>query len=88
MTHLIRHKIGSWRLDDLINGTNGKEFQRLLESIGRKVKYTEGKRTELHNNISKERFEEFLRLIEEIAEKVGIASAYAHLSYVSRYHIK
>lgn len=83
MTHLIRHKIGSWRLDDLINDTNGNEFQRLLESIAGKVKYLEGRRKELHNNISKEEFEEFLHLIEEIAEKVGIASAYAHLSYVA-----
>jgi oligoendopeptidase F len=83
MTHLIRHKIGSWRLDDLISDTNGNEFQRLLESIAGKVKYLEGRRKELHNNISKEEFEEFLHLIEEIAEKVGIASAYAHLSYVA-----
>jgi oligoendopeptidase F len=83
MTELVRHKIGSWRLNDLINGMNGNEFQRLLELIAGKVKYLEGRRKELHNNISKEKFEELLRLIEEIAEKISIASAYSHLSYAA-----
>ena len=56
MTELVRHKIGSWRLNDLINGTNGNEFQRLLESISGRAKYLEGRRKELHNNISKEKW--------------------------------
>jgi oligoendopeptidase F len=83
MTLLSMPKIGSWRLDDLVKDPTAKEFQEFLESIANKVEQLERKRGELDNGVSLVEFENFLRSIEEISEKVNIASGYAHLSYAA-----
>jgi oligoendopeptidase F len=83
MTLLSMPKIGSWRLDDLVKDPAAEEFQEFLESIVNKVEQLERKRGELDNRISSVEFENFLHSIEEISEKVNIASAYAHLSYAA-----
>src|ERR671937_3143366 len=76
-------ELGSWKLDDLVKDPTEKEFQDFLESITTKVGQLEMKRGELNNSISAVEFENFLHSIEEISEKVSIASGYAHLSYVA-----
>ena len=76
-------KIGSWKLDDLVKDPTEKEFQDFLESITTKVAQLEGRRGELSNSISEVEFENFVHSIEEISEKVSMASGYAHLSYVA-----
>ncbi|MFY9797011.1 MAG: M3 family oligoendopeptidase [Candidatus Nitrosopolaris sp.] len=76
-------KIGSWKLDDLVKDPTDKEFQEFLESIATKVTQLERRRGDLHNSVSAVEFENFLHSIEEISEKVNIASGYAHLSYAA-----
>lgn len=83
MTLLSMPKIGSWRLDDLVKDPTEKEFQEFLESIVNKVEELERKRAGLDNSISLVEFENFLHTIEEISEKVNIASGYAHLNYAA-----
>jgi oligoendopeptidase F len=83
MTLLLVPKIGSWKLDDLVKDPTDKEFQEFLESIATKVTQLERRRGDLHNSVSAVEFENFLHSIEEISEKVNIASGYAHLSYAA-----
>ena len=83
MTLLLVPKIGSWKLDDLVKDPTEKEFQEFLESIATKVTELERRRGDLHNSVSTVEFEYFLHSIEEISEKVNIASGYAHLSYAA-----
>ena len=83
MALLSLPKIGSWKLDDLVKDPTEKEFQDFLESITTKVGQLESRRGELTNSISAEEFKYFLHSIEEISEKVSIASGYAHLSYAA-----
>lgn len=83
MALLSLPKIGSWKLDDLVKDPTEKEFQDFLESITTKVAQLEGRRGELSNSISEVEFENFVHSIEEISEKVSMASGYAHLSYVA-----
>ena len=83
MTLLVVPKIGSWKLDDLVKDPTEKEFQEFLESIATKVTELERRRGDLHNSVSTAEFEYFLHSIEEVSEKVNIASGYAHLSYAA-----
>src|SRR5215467_2724746 len=83
MTLLSMPKIGSWKLDDLVKDPTEKEFQEFLESILNKVEQLERKREALDNHISIVEFENSLHSIEEISEKVNIASGYAHLNYAA-----
>lgn len=83
MALLSLPKIGSWKLDDLVKDPTEKEFQDFLESITTKVAQLERRRGELSNSISEVEFENFVHSIEEISEKVSMASGYAHLSYVA-----
>jgi oligoendopeptidase F len=83
MALLSMPKIGSWKLDDLVKDPTEKEFQDFLESITTKVEQLERRRGELNNGISAVEFKNFLHSIEEISEKVSIASGYAHLSYAA-----
>jgi oligoendopeptidase F len=76
-------KLGTWKLDDLIKDPTGNEFQEYLESIATKVTQLESKRKDLQDNISTVEFENFLHSIEDISEKVNIASGYAHLIYAA-----
>ena len=76
-------KLGTWKLDDLIKDPTGNEFQEYLESIATKVTQLESKRKDLQDNISTVEFENFLHSIEDISEKVNIASGYAHLNYAA-----
>ncbi|MGC2570416.1 MAG: M3 family oligoendopeptidase [Candidatus Nitrosopolaris sp.] len=76
-------KIGSWKLDDLVKDPTEKEFQEFLESILNKVEQLERKRETLDNRVSIVEFENSLHSIEEISEKVNIASGYAHLNYAA-----
>ena len=83
MALLSMPKIGSWKLDDLVKDPTEKEFQDFLESITTKVGRLETRKAELNNGISAVEFENFLHSIEEISERVSIASGYAHLSYAA-----
>ena len=83
MTLLSMPKIGSWKLDDLVKDPTEKEFQEFLESILTRVAQLERRRGDLRNSVSNAEFENFLHSIEEISEKVSIASGYAHLSYAA-----
>ncbi|MGC1929587.1 MAG: oligoendopeptidase F, partial [Candidatus Nitrosopolaris sp.] len=76
-------KIGSWKLDDLVKDPTEKEFQEFLESIATNVEQLERRRGDLRHSVSTAEFENFLHSIEEISEKVSIASGYAHLSYAA-----
>src|SRR5712691_6993630 len=76
-------KLGTWKLDGLIKDPTGNEFQEFLESIATKVTQLEKKRKDLQDKISTVEFENFLHSIEDISEKVNIASGYAHLIYAA-----
>jgi oligoendopeptidase F len=74
-------KLGTWKLNDLIKDPTRSKLQEFLESIAMQVTQLESRRKDLHDKISTVEFENFLHSIEEISEKVNIASGYAHLTY-------
>lgn len=74
-------KVGSWKLTDLVKDPSSDEFQQFLNSIEVGVKALEEKRRELNANISTPDFESLLHHIEDVYEKVSIATGYAHLRY-------
>jgi oligoendopeptidase F len=83
VTLLFVPKLGTWKLNDLIKDPIGSKLQEFLESIAMQVTQLESRRKDLHDKISTVEFENFLHSIEEISEKVNIASGYAHLNYAA-----
>ncbi len=81
MTLFIKPKIGSWKLTDLIEDPNKSEFQEFLQSLEARIKQLEDRRKDLNPKISATDFEKLLQLIEDISEKVNVASGYANLRY-------
>src|SRR5919112_746354 len=81
MTLFTKPKIGSWNLTDLIEDPNKSQFQEFLQYLEESVKQLELKRNDLSPKISATDFENLLELIEDISEKVNIASGYASLRY-------
>jgi oligoendopeptidase F len=81
MTLFIKPKIGSWKLTDLVEDPNKRQFQEFLQSLEERIKQLEDKRKDLNPKISATDFENFIHLIEDISEKVNIANGYAHLRY-------
>jgi len=74
-------KVGSWDLTDLVKDPSSDEFKRFLDLIEMEVRQIEERRKELRSDISVGKFEEIIRLIENLSEKVNIAIGYAHLRY-------
>jgi oligoendopeptidase F len=81
MTILIKPKLGSWKLTDLVEDPNKSEFDKFLQSLESRVKQLEAKRKDLNPKISATDFENLIHLIEDISEKISVASGYAHLRY-------
>ncbi|MEW5840455.1 MAG: M3 family oligoendopeptidase [Thermoproteota archaeon] len=76
-------KVGQWDLSGLVRDPAGDDFKVFLDSIEAKVRAFESKRPSLRPDISAAEFEQMIHELEEIYEKVGIASGYAHLRYYS-----
>jgi oligoendopeptidase F len=74
-------RVSSWDLTDLVKDPSSAEFKQFLNSIEAKVREFELKHGNLSPEISPSDFEQNLHLLEEINEKVNIASGYAHLRY-------
>ncbi|MGI0005268.1 MAG: M3 family oligoendopeptidase [Nitrososphaera sp.] len=74
-------KVGSWDLAGLVRDPAGDDFKQFLNSIEGKVRDFESKRPSLRPDIPAAEFEGFIHAIEEIYEKVSVASGYAHLRY-------
>jgi oligoendopeptidase F len=74
-------KVGKWVLTDLVRDPKGDEFSRFLRSIEEKVAIFESSRPRLRADISAAEFDSMLKQIEDIVDKVSIASGYAHLRY-------
>ena len=74
-------KVGSWDLAGLVRDPAGDDFKQFLNSIEGKVRDFESKRSSLRPDIPAAEFEGFIHAIEEIYEKVSVASGYAHLRY-------
>lgn len=74
-------KVGQWDIKDLVKDPSSKEFSQFLGSIEEQVVQFEGCRQLLHPNISQEEFEHLIHMLENISEKLSIASSYAYLRY-------
>jgi len=74
-------KVGRWDLADLVKDPSGDEFAQLLKSIEVEVAQFEKNRQILRPDITSSEFEGLLHKIEDISEKVAVASGYAHLRY-------
>jgi len=74
-------KVGQWDITDLVKDPSSKEFSQFLGSIEEQVVQFEGCRQLLHPNISQEEFEHLIHMLENISEKLSIASSYAYLRY-------
>ena len=83
MTLFTKPKLGSWKLTDLIEDPKKTQFQEFLQYIEAIVKQIELKRKDLNPKISATDFENLLHLIEDISEKVNVASGYASLRYAA-----
>lgn len=74
-------KVGTWDLSGLVKDPAGDDFKRFLVSIESKVGAFEKKRQRLRPDIPVQEFEGMLHDLEEIDEKMSVASGYAHLRY-------
>ncbi|HEX2014306.1 MAG TPA: M3 family metallopeptidase, partial [Nitrososphaera sp.] len=74
-------KVGPWNLEDLVKDPSGEEFGRFLDSIETQLRQFEASRQTLSPDISTLKFEDMIHALENIYEKVSIASGYAHLRY-------
>ncbi|MCI0560782.1 MAG: M3 family oligoendopeptidase [Nitrososphaera sp.] len=74
-------KVGPWNLEDLVKDPSGDEFGRFLDSIETQLRQFEASRQTLSPDISTLKFEDMIHALENIYEKVSIASGYAHLRY-------
>lgn len=74
-------KEGSWDLAGLVKDPASDDFRHYFDSTESKVRDFESKRPSLRPDIPAPEFEGMLRAIEEIYEKVSVASGYAHLRY-------
>jgi oligoendopeptidase F len=83
MKAIAEPKLGSWDLSDLVKDPNGSEFEEFLQTIKKSVTEFESKKNLLNDEISLFDFQNLLHLIENIIEKISIASAYAHLRYAA-----
>ncbi len=81
MTAFAALKVGRWDLTDLVKNPSGDEFALLLKSIEERVTQFEKNRQTLQPDISSVEFENLIHAIEDISEKISIASGYAHLRY-------
>ncbi len=74
-------KAGTWDLSGLVKDPAGAEFEQFLASIESRVKAFEGRRAALRQDIISTEFEAMLHELEDIYEKMSVASGYAHLRY-------
>lgn len=74
-------KVGRWNLADLVKDPTSEEFSYFLNTIENEVKEFEGNRQRLRSDISPSEFEQLIRMLENISNKISIASGYAHLLY-------
>lgn len=81
MTAFAALKVGRWDLADLVKDPSGDEFAQLLKSIEVQVAQFEKSRQILRPDISSSEFENLIHAIEDISEKIAVASGYAHLRY-------
>jgi oligoendopeptidase F len=81
MTAYAAMKVGRWDLADLVKDPSGDELGRLLKSIEYQLVQFEKSRQTLRPDISPTEFEGLIHQLEDISEKISIASGYAHLRY-------
>jgi oligoendopeptidase F len=81
MTAYAALKVGRWNLADLVKDPSGDEFIYLLESIEVQLVQFEKSRSKLRPDISSAEFIELILALEDISEKISVASGYAHLRY-------
>src|SRR5919108_1277995 len=74
-------KVGRWDISDLVKDPSSEEFSLFLRSIEEQVVQFEGNRQLLRPDISSEEFERLIHMLENISEKVSIASGHAYMSY-------
>jgi oligoendopeptidase F len=83
MKAFVKPTVGSWDLGDLVEDPHGNEFKKFLQTIKKNVMEFESRKCYLNDKISAFDFEDLLHMIEDITEKVSIASGYAHLRYAA-----
>ncbi len=74
-------KVGRWNLADLVKDPSSEEFGSFLRSIEEQLAQFEKSRQILRPDISPAEFEGLIHTLEDISEKISIASGYAHLRY-------
>ena len=74
-------KAGGWDLSQLVRDPKNEDFKRFLDAIESRVAEFEAKRPNLRPDISTQEFEGIIHAVEEISEKLSIASGFAHLRY-------
>lgn len=80
---LMRPKLTTWNLTQLIEDHKGEELQTLIKSIEQAAKRIEGERGILKENISSNQFQKLMNLVEGINEQISILVGYAHLKYAA-----
>jgi oligoendopeptidase F len=81
MTGYAAMKVGRWDLADLVKDPSGDAFSNFLKSIEDQLVQFEKSRQSLRPDISPAEFETLIHMLESIAEKISVASGYAHLRY-------
>ncbi len=83
MKLLMRPKLTTWNLTQLIEDHKGEELRTLIKSIEQAAKRIEGERGILKENISSNQFQKLMKLVEGINEQISIVVGFAHLKYAA-----
>jgi oligoendopeptidase F len=67
----------------LVKDPLGNEFKEFLQTIEQSLMELESRKNDLNDKISAFDLQNFLHMIENITEKVSMASGYAHLRYAA-----
>ena len=77
------YELGPWRLDELFSGLDSPELENAVKRLQEVVAKFEGKRSQLQEDISAERFQEFLAGYEDLVRRASQLQGFAGLSFAA-----
>lgn len=78
-----RFETGKWDLSCLAKNPNSTQFAQKIQDVEKRVKQFEKIKPNLKPNLESKKFQNILRDLEEISERISMIAGYAHLSYAA-----
>jgi oligoendopeptidase F len=78
-----RFETGKWDLSCLAKNPNSTQFAQKIQDVEKRVKQFEKIKPNLKPNLESKKFQNILRDLEEISERISMIAGYTHLSYAA-----